>query len=149
MGKLTEFVQARALDPTKARQWLQREKNPKKRKLLEMARGHLVGLDGRLLKVRSSHAALNTLLQSAGAIQMKKALCILDESLQRDGLVPGTHYEFIVNVHDELGLEVDEDKAEHVGKAARDAIRLAGEFFNFRCPLDGQYEIGPNWAACH
>src|SRR5690606_15617618 len=34
-------------------------------------RGYLKGLDGRQLRIRSSHAALNTLLQSAGALVMK------------------------------------------------------------------------------
>jgi DNA polymerase-1 len=149
MGKLSEMVQARALDPAKAKVWLAREKNPKKRRLLEMARGFLVGLDGRILKVRSQHAALNTLLQSAGAVQMKKALCILDESLQREGLLPGTHYEFVANVHDEWQIEVDEDKAEMVGRLAVQAIRDAGAFFNFRCPLDGAFDIGNNWAETH
>ena len=37
------------------------------------------GLDGRQLQMRSAHSALNTLLQGAGAIVMKKALVILDE----------------------------------------------------------------------
>lgn len=25
----------------------------------------------------------------------------------------------------------------------------AGEFFKFRCPLDGEYKIGSNWAETH
>lgn len=112
-------------------------------------RGFLRGLDGRQLSVRSQHAALNTLLQSAGAVLMKKALCIHDDALQERGLVPGGHYEYIVNVHDELGLEVDISLAEEVGQEARLSIQRAGQFFNFRCPLDGQYEVGDNWAECH
>ena len=38
------------------------------------SKGFLKGLDGRKLYVRSEHAALNTLLQSAGAIVMKHAM---------------------------------------------------------------------------
>lgn len=112
-------------------------------------RGFLLGLDKRHLPVRSQHAALNTLLQSAGAVQMKKALCLLDDSLQAQGLVPGLHYEFVANVHDEWQIEVDHDKAELVAKTAVQAIRDSGTFFNFRCPLDGAYEIGTNWAETH
>lgn len=149
MGKLTEMVQARALDPVRAQAMLAREKSAYKRQLLGMARGYLVGIDGRILKVRSSHAALNTLLQSAGAVQMKKALCLLDDSLQAQGLVPGTHYEFVANVHDEWQIEVDDDKAELVGQAAVQAIRDAGVALSFRCPLDGNFEIGNNWAETH
>jgi DNA polymerase-1 len=42
-------------------------------------RGYLRGLDGRCLHIRSEHSALNTLLQSAGAVVMKKALQIFTE----------------------------------------------------------------------
>jgi DNA polymerase I len=112
--------------------------------------GHLVGLDGRLLKIRSPHAALNTLLQSAGAVQMKMALVILDEALQQDhGLVPGKDYEFVANVHDEWQMEVTEGLEKLAGEAAADSIRRSGEFFGFRCPLAGNYEVGRNWAETH
>jgi len=121
----------------------------KKVKANARARGFLYGLDRRELAVRSQHAALNTLLQSAGAVQMKKALCILDDYLQSIGLIPGTNYEFVANVHDEWQIEVDDDKAELVGRAAVEAIRLAGEHFQFRCPLGGAYEVGTNWAETH
>jgi DNA polymerase-1 len=111
--------------------------------------GHLLGLDGRHLSVRSDHAALNTLLQAAGAAQMKRALCILDDDLQAAGLIPGQHYEFVANVHDEWQIEVDEDKAEMVGQMAAEAIRKAGVSFNFRCPLAGDYKVGRSWAETH
>ncbi|WP_234840636.1 DNA polymerase [Sinorhizobium meliloti] len=114
-----------------------------------LKQGYLKGLDGRLLYVRSEHAALNTLLQSAGAIQMKRALVILDNQLQELGLIPGVHYEFVANVHDEWQIEVDEDKADLVGRTAANAIRLAGEYYNFRCQLAGNYDTGKNWAETH
>lgn len=113
-------------------------------------KGHLVGLDGRILKIRSAHAALNTLLQSAGAVQMKKALVILDEALQSEyGLRPGIDYEFTANVHDEWQIEVVEEHAHLVGTAAAASIRTAGEVLGFRCPLAGNYEVGRNWAETH
>jgi DNA polymerase I-like protein with 3'-5' exonuclease and polymerase domains len=111
--------------------------------------GYLLGLDGRKLHIRSDHAALNTLLQSAGAVVMKKGLVILDRDLQEQGFVPGVHYEFVANVHDEWQVECDEDIAEIVGKAATAAIRKAGDHFGFRCPLDGEYKVGDNWKDCH
>lgn len=112
-------------------------------------RGFLYGLDKRRLAVRSQHAALNTLLQSAGAVQMKRALCILDDKLQEMGMTPGLNYEFIVNCHDEWQLEVDFLMAPTVAKTAVWAIQEAGRTFNFRCPLDGAYDIGSNWNECH
>ena len=113
-------------------------------------RGYLIGLDGRKLHIRSSHAALNTLLQSAGAVQMKKALLILDGKLQELGMSPGVGYEFVANVHDEWQIEVtDPLKGDLVGQTAVQSIKEAGEFFGFRCPLDGEYRVGRNWAETH
>jgi len=111
--------------------------------------GYLKGLDGRKVHVRSAHAALNTLLQGAGAIVMKKALVLLDERLQENGLIPGLHYEFVANVHDEFQMEVDEELAETVGAAATDAIFRAGQHYGFRCPLAGEFKVGNNWHDCH
>lgn len=112
-------------------------------------RGYLIGLDGRELKVRSQHSALNLLLQSAGAVVMKQALVILDQDLQAIKLTPSNDYEFMVNCHDEWQIETKEDLTEIVGKTAVEAIRKAGEHFGFRCPLDGEYKVGNNWAECH
>lgn len=111
---------------------------------------YLLGLDGRELHVRSQHAAPNTLLQAAGAIQMKRALCILDSALQQqEGLKPGIDYEFVANVHDEWQIECNENLGDLIGKHAVSAIRAAGEYYNFRCPLDGEYKIGRSWADTH
>jgi len=112
-------------------------------------RGYLKGLDGRQLRVRSSHSAFNTLLQSAGAVLMKAALVILDEDLQAAGYVPGKNYEFVANVHDEFQIEADEEIADDVGKRAVTAIIRAGEFFSFGCPLNGNADAGGSWAATH
>ncbi|MFG1395885.1 DNA polymerase [Roseixanthobacter pseudopolyaromaticivorans] len=128
---------------------------PAMKKLVEavaktaLGRGYLIGLDGRKLRIRSDHAALNTLLQSAGAVLMKKAQVILDTDLQAAGLVPGEDYEFVITYHDEWQLEARPHLAEQVGQMAADAIRKAGEYFNFRCPLKGNFDIGQTWADTH
>ena len=112
-------------------------------------RGYLIGLDGRHIHIRSEHSAPNALLQSGGAVVMKKALIILDDLLQRVGLTPGEEYEFCGNIHDEFQMEVDEDVAEFVGRMAAASIREAGRHFNLRCPLAGDYAIGTSWAETH
>lgn len=111
--------------------------------------GYLVGLDGRHLKIRSAHSALNTLLQSAGALVMKKALVILYEDLNEFGLRHGKQYAFCANVHDEWQIECMPDFAETIGNLAKKAITKAGEYFAFNCRLDGAYSIGGNWAETH
>jgi DNA polymerase I len=109
------------------------------------AKGTLPGLDGRKLQVRSSHAALNTLLQGAGAIVMKQALVLLDSKIQEQKL--DAH--FVANVHDEWQIECRKEIAETVGTLAVEAIQEAGEVLQLRCPLTGEYRIGRTWAETH
>ena len=105
----------------------------------------LRGLDGRLIPIRSPHSALNFLLQSAEAITMKKALVIAYCEMKAQGL----DFMFIANVHDEVQVEATPDDAEAVGTTIRLAIIEAGEFFNLRIPMDGEFKIGNNWNDCH
>jgi len=109
------------------------------------AKKYLKGIDGRKLYIRNSHAALNTLLQGAGAIVMKKALSLLDTKLKLNTI----DYKFVANIHDEWQVEVKESQAHFVGLRAVEAIIEAGEYFNLRCPLDGEYKIGDNWSETH
>ena len=73
-------------------------------------RGYLIGLDGRKLGVRSEHSALNTLLQSAGSLVMKKALTLLDNY----GKLRGVDYKFVGNIHDEIQAEVFNNQTETI-----------------------------------
>ena len=108
-------------------------------------KGTLPGLDGRRVQVRSDHAALNTLLQSAGAIVMKQALVLLNEELRRAKI----NYKFVANVHDEWQIEVEEARAEEAGKLGVLAIEKAGKVLNMRCPLSGEYKVGNSWKETH
>lgn len=108
-------------------------------------RGYLVGLDGRKVYVRSEHAALNTLLQSAGAIVMKKALVILDHYARLWEL----DYEFTGNIHDEWQAEVREKDTGKFGMLAVQSIQAAGVELGLRCKLDGEFKVGNNWAETH
>lgn len=110
-------------------------------------RTYLKGLDGRLLHVRSAHSALNVLLQSAGALIVKKATCIFWDLLRENDL--SRHVQQVAHVHDEFQLLVREGYEEQVGELAVRSFRVAGEYFNFRCPLDGEYKVGRNWAETH
>ena len=111
----------------------------------EAASGVLTGLDGRKLRVRSAHSALNTLLQGAGAIVMKQALVFLSQSIELAG-IPAC---IVANVHDEWQVEVDEWFAESVGRLGVAAIEQAGRHFDMKCPLTGEFKIGNNWSETH
>ena len=108
-------------------------------------RGYILGLDRRRVAIRSSHAALNSLLQSAGAIIMKKALCLLDEY----ATIYGIKYHIIGNIHDEIQTEVREDQAEQFGRLATSCVEAAGLFYKLNCPLAGDYKVGNTWADTH
>tara|TARA_Y100000361_G_C11158440_1_gene345661 strand:+ start:23 stop:1750 length:1728 start_codon:yes stop_codon:yes gene_type:complete len=108
-------------------------------------RGYLKGLDNRKLIIRSNHAALNTLLQSAASVVMKKSLTILDEYAKLHSI----DYKFVGNIHDEFQAEVREDQADKFGWLAVECIKAAGIKLNLRCPLDGEYKVGKTWADTH
>lgn len=112
-------------------------------------KGFLIGLDGRKLHVRSRHSALNTLLQAAGAIVVKKATIILHKKLIAEGFIFGRDFANVAHVHDELQLSVNPTLAERVGSLAVQSISEAGEHFKFRCRLDGEFKIGKTWAETH
>jgi DNA polymerase I-like protein with 3'-5' exonuclease and polymerase domains len=105
--------------------------------------GSLPGIDGRRVWIRHQHAALNTLLQSCGAVIMKQALVIAGDKLCN---VP---HRFVANVHDEFQVETAPEHAEEVGRKLVEAIVEAGEQLELRCPLDGEYKIGKTWAETH
>jgi len=109
--------------------------------------GQLIGLDGRLLQVRSAHSALNTLLQSAGALIAKRWLVEIHIGLKEAGLVGQCHQ--VGWIHDEAILECPEGIAEQVAKITTDAAVRAGEFFKIRIPIAAESHIGDTWANVH
>lgn len=113
------------------------------------ARGYLVGIDGRRLQIRSKHSALNQLLQSTGAILMKKATCILHDSLESMGLPHGEEWGFCVFCHDEWQIMTKPQLAPTVASYAVKSIEQSGHYFNLKCPFTGEYRIGQNWSDTH
>ncbi len=108
-------------------------------------KGWLKGIDGRKLRIRNRHSALNTLIQGGGAIVMKKALILLEEQVSKHKL----NARPVANVHDEFQYEVLETQAEDFGNLAVDSIINAGKELGIRCPLNGEYKYGNNWQETH
>ena len=108
-------------------------------------KGWLKGIDGRKLRIRNRHSALNTLIQGGGAIVMKKALILLEEQVSKHKLKARP----VANVHDEFQYEVVESQAEDFGSLAVDSIINAGKELGIRCPLNGEYKYGNNWQETH
>lgn len=112
-------------------------------------RGYLVGLDGRKLGVRSSHSALNTLLQSAGALIAKQWLIEVHLECDRRGYKNDVDYCMLGFIHDESQWEVRVDLAEDFGKMVVECAAKAGEYFKFKLPIGAEYHVGRNWYETH
>ena len=132
--------------------------NPKLNKLINRAkraareRGYLRGLDGRRIWLRRDdsnrvmeHKALNTLLQCAGAVVMKKSMIILNDSASAEGLV----FRKVIDMHDEGQAEVWTPHSTRYAELAEDSVVQAGIHFNLNVPLAAEAKIGNNWAETH
>lgn len=108
-------------------------------------RGYLLGLDGRRLRIRSTHAALNTLLQSAGAVLMKQATILMNQRIRRAGLSALQ----VGHIHDEVQFECPVEEAGKVSAIVEQCIQDAGTALGFRCPLAGEAKVGKNWSETH
>ena len=112
-------------------------------------RGYLTGIDGRRLQIRSKHSALNQLLQSTGAIAVKKATTILYNDLTDKGLIFAQDWGFVAHVHDEYQSLVRPQHVDLYKELAIDSFRKSGEYFQLKCPLTGEARVGKNWKETH
>lgn len=106
--------------------------------------GYIRGLDGRLLKVRQQHAAMNLLLQGAGAIICKEWLRQITLMAQQD-----YDYNLVASIHDEYQFEIRADQAERFGELTQRAMKMVEKSMSVNCPLDSEFKIGNNWAETH
>lgn len=98
--------------------------------------------DGRRVPVRSEHAALNTLLQGAGAIVSKQWMLHAFTATHKRA-------KQMAYIHDELQYAAPKDDAESVGQAIKDAAVQAGKTLNMNIPIEADYTIGASWADTH
>jgi DNA polymerase-1 len=115
-------------------------------KLAIQTRGkQLIGIDGRTLQIRHEHAALNTLLQNAGAVAVKLATVKFRDNMNKAGI----EFNPCLHIHDEWEVYVDDKDAEKTKEIAVASIKEAGEELNFKCPLTGESRSGQNWYEVH
>ncbi len=108
-------------------------------------KGYVTALDGRHIHGRSAHSALNSLLQCCGAILCKRWMVIIDWHIKRceyDAHQVGW-------IHDELQFEVKEDQAELFGQMCVKLMTEVENYYNFKCELSAEYNIGDNWRETH
>lgn len=112
-------------------------------------RGWVKGLDGRRVVVRSPHAALNTLLQSAGAQAIKLWLVLTHQALRAAGYEWGRDYRQIIFSHDEAQFTHKPGLGPVIEQIAKRCLTEAGVILKIRGALRGEAKHGPNWATCH
>ena len=103
----------------------------------------ITGLDGRKLHIRSYHAALNTLIQGAGAVICKQWLVrMMKHSANLD-------VKLVASIHDEYQFEVHKKDVEEFSSITKKAMKETEEIFKIKCPLDNEYKVGETWADTH
>ena len=107
--------------------------------------GTIPALDGRLLHIRSEHAAVNTLLQGAGAIICKQWLVHITERISKSGV----DAKLVASIHDEYQFEVAKKDATKFGQITKDAMKDTEKTLKVKCPLDCDFKIGTTWKETH
>ena len=116
-------------------------------------KGWFSSLDGRKVLLRrdkftgevQTHKALNTKLQTAGAVVMKWSMHLLDKWVTEMGL----DVRKVVDMHDEGQAEVHLKDINMYKYLARQSIIEAGKLLKLNCPLDAEAKVGLNWAQTH
>ena len=105
------------------------------------ANGYLLALDGRRVLVDSTHKALNYLLQCSAGIVAKRWMVIANDfNLNANQLA---------FVHDELQYECEEHYAATLMETLENSAKLAGHYYNLRCPIAAESKQGKTWADVH
>ena len=107
--------------------------------------GVIRGIDGRPLRIRKTHAALNTLLQGCGSSVTKMWVVRANELLKEANV----DYWPLAFVHDEMQLSVHPDHVEKASALIKQAMKDVERTINFRIPLDCDVQTGTCWADTH
>ena len=108
------------------------------------ANGWLMACDGRRVLVDSTHKGLNYLLQCSAGIVAKRWMVIADDNLKHD-----KHTHQLAFVHDELQYETKPEYADEIMSVLEISAKLAGEYYNLRCPIAAEAKTGNTWADVH
>ena len=118
-------------------------------KLKVRSHGRLRGLDGRPIFCRAEHAALNYLLQSAGAIISKRWVVVAQDMFDSAGLTYNVDYTRCAYVHDEQQLSVVPPEVDRIKLLLENSAPEAGRYYNFRVPITASADHGDTWASTH
>ena len=105
----------------------------------------------RAVRQAAERAAINAPLQGSAADIIKLAMIAVNDVLPKD------HAKMLLQVHDELVFEAEEDKIEDITKMIKNAMqdvlsktaKAKGWDVNFAVPLVVEVGVGDNWDEAH
>nr|WP_276556758.1 DNA polymerase [Rhodoblastus acidophilus] len=114
-------------------------------------KGWLKAIDGSRIHVRKAYAALNSLLQSSGAITCKLWMVLFHREMARRGYVHGVGGDWrqILWVHDEFQVSHKPGLGPVIKEVAEECLVKAGEILNLKGRYRTDGKTGSNWAECH
>jgi len=102
-------------------------------------------VDGRVVPVRSQHAALNTLLQGSGAMVCKQWL--IDTYKEKKKRTPNV--KILAWVHDEIQSSCKHEDVEEYSKILIETAQGCSNKLNLLVPVDAEAMTGNNWKETH
>ena len=105
----------------------------------------VLGLDGRKIACNQEYMVVSRIIQSAGAIVMKRAGVIMEGWIKEKGLDAS----MVAMYHDEYVYESNPECAELVAELGVLSITEAGKYYGLKVELTGEAKIGNNWAEIH
>jgi len=114
-------------------------------------KGYVKALDGRKIYCSSEHAALNYLLQSAGAIVCKNWMNEIHEILSQRDICYNNYIKQLAFVHDELqiGYGPEEITHEELDQISKLAMTNTEKKLGIKLKLDSDSNSGSNYAETH
>ncbi len=80
---------------------------------------------------------------------MKKVVCLVHENIEKAGYIYGQDWEQALMIHDELQLLVKDELVEDIEEIVLDCFPAAGDYFGFKCLIEGDGKSGDTWADTH
>lgn len=112
-------------------------------------KGTVTAIDGRELKSRSQHSALNLLLQGSAGIIAKKWMVNYHELARKEGLPHLVRWSQSAFVHDEYQCACEKDYAKTLGSIMVRGCAMIQQQYNTALPIEADFIIGANWAQTH
>lgn len=109
--------------------------------------GRITLCDGSRIIVPSPHMVIPYLLQGDESRLMKQAMIYIDEEIVRHGLRKSVIK--VADIHDEHQYRVRNEALSIFTEIVLPCFIRAGESFDYKIPIEGDYKIGQTWSQTH